>query len=120
MKEPGRIRPTVALAAAYVIALQALLLPLSAAAAGRAFPFPLCSAGASVAGSAAPEGHSSGCPCAAGCGIPCCVHALAAPPQKQVTLVTSGVSVRMAMVVLVSAPCTTIRGPQVARAPPAA
>lgn len=119
MKEPGRIRPIVALAAAYVIALQALLLPLSAAA-GRAFPSPLCAAGASVAGSTAPEGHSSGCPCAAGCGMPCCVHALAAAPQKQVTLVTSGVSVRMAMIVLVSATCTTIRGPQVARAPPAA
>lgn len=117
MRQPRRSRPLIALAAAYVIALEALLLPLSVAV-GGAYPFSLCSAGASVAGSQSPVDHQSGCPCAAGCGMQCCVHVLAGPPQTPVALARIGVGTRMPIQALVPAARATIRGPQVARGPP--
>ncbi len=119
MSEPGRIRPIIALAAAYLIALQALLLPLSVAA-GGALPFNLCSAHESAASPQGPTGHSTGCPCAAGCGMQCCVHALAAPPQNPILLAARGAGLRMAMTV----PLFAARRPghvlQLARGPPVA
>jgi hypothetical protein len=63
----------IALAAAYLVALQALLLPLSVAA-GNPFMGSPC-----VSSASQPVGHDAGCPCAAGCGMQCCVQALAAP-----------------------------------------
>ena len=96
MIKPGRFRPIIALAAAYAIALQVLLLPLSVAA-GGVFPFSLCSAGVSVGSAQAPAGHQNGCPCAGGCGMHCSIHALAGPPQ---TLVTGGLRQVSALILL--------------------
>jgi hypothetical protein len=75
MRESSRIRISITLIAAYVIALQALLLPLSVAA---AVPF-VASHCASVsdAGNDSPV-NRAGCPCAGGCGLQCCTHAMAA------------------------------------------
>jgi hypothetical protein len=80
MSSPHRSTRLIALIAAYVVALQALLLPL-AVVAGGVTNFGLCSAGASAADTQSPAGDQSGCPCAAGCGMQCCGHLLAGPPQ---------------------------------------
>jgi len=117
MRQPRRSRPFIALAAAYVIALQALLLPLSVAV-GGAYPFSLCSAGASVASSQSPAGHQSGCPCAAGCGMQCCVHALAGPPQTLIPLGLTQVGTLLPPPALERVVRPALRSPQLARAPP--
>jgi hypothetical protein len=67
MSKSLRCRHVIALAAAYVVALQALLLPLSVAA-GSPFHSSLCAAAAATDGLPQPTGHDGGCPCAAGCG----------------------------------------------------
>jgi hypothetical protein len=119
MSQPRRSRPFIALAAAYVIALQALLLPLSVAVGGSPF-FSLCSAGASVASSQSPAGHPTGCPCAAGCGMQCCAHALAGPPQALIALDLAQVGALLSPPALEPVIRLAVRSPQLARAPPAA
>jgi hypothetical protein len=119
MRTKSRSRPIVALAAAYAIALQALLLPLSVAV-GGAYPFSLCTAGASVAGTPSPVNHDNGCPCAAGCGMQCGAHALAGPPKGANHLTLSGAGARMPLPALIPAIRIGVRGPQLARAPPMA
>jgi hypothetical protein len=119
MSESTRTRRVIALAAAYVVALQALLLPMSVAAGGP-FESSLCAAAAPVDGSPSPAGHDSGCPCAAGCGTQCCVQTLAGPPQVTVTLgLTRTVTMTPAPAIK---PVIRVadRSPQVPRAPPAA
>jgi hypothetical protein len=109
----------IALAAAYVVALQALLLPLSIAAGGP-FGSSLCAASTSVEGQPTPGSHDSGCPCAAGCGTQCCVQTLAGPPQF--TFVPEHtLTIAMAPAPLI-APVILLadRRPQIPRAPPAA
>ncbi len=118
MSEYTRTWRVVALLAAYVVALQALLLPLSVAA-GSPFKTSFCAATNSVGG--APAGHDSGCPCAAGCGTQCCVQTLASPPQAVavklgLTCVIATASVRATVPVIRVAD----RHPQVPRAPPRA
>ncbi|MCF8477902.1 MAG: hypothetical protein K9G60_12810 [Pseudolabrys sp.] len=117
MRKPVPSRRLVALAAAYVVALQALLLPL-AVAAGSPLIGVLCTS--SPVDTQAPVGHESGCGCAAGCGMQCGVQALAPPPQ-----VTAGPA-RTSGYVLTATPALlpvvrpVERGPQIPRAPPAA
>jgi hypothetical protein len=119
MSKSVRSRRLIALAAAYVVALQALLLPLSMAAASP-FASSLCASAASDIGSHAPAGHDSGCPCAAGCGTQCCVQTLASAPS---------VTVRPGLthaIIMTPAPAIepvirlAVRSPHVPRAPPAA
>jgi hypothetical protein len=94
MTEHARPRRVVALIAAYVVALQALLLPLSVAAGGGTTGLCL-----SVASSGSqPAGHGDGCPCAAGCGMQCCAPAALLPPQ----IVIARIAVEV--VAVVSAP----------------
>jgi hypothetical protein len=119
MSEFFQSRRLVALAAAYVVALQALLLPLSVAAGGM-FNFSLCTAATSVDGSSPPAGHDSGCPCAAGCGMQCCVHALAAPPPDVVALDLTGAVAMIPAPVITPVIRLADRSPQIPRAPPAA
>jgi hypothetical protein len=120
MSEPSRSRQIVALVAAYVVALQALLLPLSLAA-GASPHFSLCASATFAASPHSGDGHGgSGCPCAAGCGMQCCVHALAGPPQAVILLALTN-AVRLAplpKLAQVSPPRP--HSPQLARAPPAA
>jgi len=111
-------RRIVALAAAYVIGLQALLLPLSVAAGGLLTP--LCSGQLSVGKAQGPLGQDNGCPCAAGCGMQCGVHALAGPPQTAIAFGAFGNASRLAPPAIEAAPRLALRGPQLARAPPAA
>jgi hypothetical protein len=119
MSESARSRRVIALAAAYVVALQALLLPLSVAAGGP-FESSLCAAATSVDGLPSPAGHDSGCPCAAGCGTQCCVQTLAGPPQVMVAFgQTRAIAMTPAPAI---EPVIRVadRSPQVPRAPPAA
>ncbi len=111
-------RRIVALAAAYVIGLQALLLPLSVAAGG--FLTPLCSGQLSVGNAQVPGSHDNGCPCAAGCGMQCGVHALAGPPQTVIAFGTLGTASRLAPPRIEPAPRPAWHTPRLARAPPAA
>jgi hypothetical protein len=119
MSESARSPRVIALVAAYVVALQALLLPLSVAAGGP-FESSLCAAVASVDGSPSPAGHDSGCPCAAGCGTQCCVQTLAGPPQVTVAYRHTGFSVFAPLPSIEAAIRPVIRGPQFPRGPPAA
>ena len=119
MSESARTRRVIALAAAYVVALQALLLPMSVAAGGP-FESSLCAAAAPVDHASSPAGHDSGCPCAAGCGTQCCVQSLAGPPQVAIILAPT----RAIAMTLPRATEPIIRpadrSPQIPRAPPAA
>lgn len=114
-----RPRRLVALAAAYVVALQTLLLPLSVADGGP-FAGSLCASAIAADGSSSPVGHDQGCPCAAGCGMQCCAQTFAGPPQ---VVVAFGVA---RFVTLTPPPAFTLvvrltaRGPQIPRGPPAA
>ncbi len=119
MLRANRSRRIVALAAAYVIGLQALLLPLSVAAGGVFSPV-LCAAGASVGSAQSPLGHDNGCPCAAGCGMQCGAHALAVPPRTVIAFALAGASKPLPLPAIDAAPRAALRNPQLARAPPAA
>jgi hypothetical protein len=81
MSKPRLSRRLVASAAAYVIVLQALLLPLSVAV-GSPLDGTLCASSASSAADQAAPGKQDPCGCAAGCGMPCCGQTLAAPPPN--------------------------------------
>jgi hypothetical protein len=108
-----------ALAAAYVVALQALLLPLSIAA-GESFGSSLCVSSTSVEGQPASGSHESGCPCAAGCGTQCCVQTLAGPSQFAFAPVLSRAIAMGPTPVVVPAIRLAERRPQIPRAPPVA
>ncbi len=119
MSRYSRTLRIIALFAAYVVALNALLLPLSVAVGGPLDRTP-CVASTSIGGSQAPGSHQPGCPCAAGCGMQCCVHALSGPPHQQVTVGLASAVTPIPFPALTPAVRTFVRGPQVARAPPAA
>jgi hypothetical protein len=118
MSKSKRSRRIIALIAAYVVALQALLLPLSVAAASP-FESSLCAAAASVDHEPSPAGHDSGCPCAAGCGTQCSLQTFVSPTQTMVAFDLTRV------ITLAPAPAiepvirVADRNPQVPRAPPA-
>ncbi len=116
MNQPIRSRRIVALIAAYVVALQALLLPLSVVA-GAAPDFSLCAASSHA--TPPPGGHGTSCPCAAGCGMRFCVQALASPPQTVIVLGRVGVQIAP-LQAIASIVRPYLRSPQLARAPPAA
>lgn len=118
MGDGFRKRRLIALIAAYVVALQALLLPLSVAAAGP-FATSLCSS-ASLDGSQPSGSHQNGCPCAGGCGMHCCAHAFVPPPQ--VVVVVAEVYSNLAKPALAPEPISRPfeRRPQIPRGPPAA
>jgi hypothetical protein len=109
-------RRLIALLAAYVVALQALLLPLTVA----AHPIvgdSLCSSATADDGRG-PVGHDTGCACAAGCGMQCHAPALADAPAVALAARHALVS-RIAPerpIVAVIRPSS--RTPLVARAPP--
>lgn len=73
-------RRSIAMLAAYVVALQMLLLPLTVAA-GSVISGVHCTADQPV------QHGTQGCSCAAGCGSGCCAQALTGPPAADATLV---------------------------------
>ena len=117
MRDSSRARVPVTAIAAYLVALQALLLPLSVIAAAP-FLTSHCTS-VSAEGNAGPVGQT-GCPCAAGCGMQCCVQALLAPPPVVVEAAQSfaGAMVPEARLAGVVRPVS--HRPHIPRAPPVA
>lgn len=111
-----RARRIVALIAAYVVASQALLLPLSVAASSP-LQASLCSETANANGP--PVQHDTGCPCAAGCGMQCCAQSLLGTPQIAVALHRTGAITVTSPVTFNSIVRIAHRRPQIPRAPPA-
>jgi len=105
------------LIAAYIVALQTLLLPLSVAAGAPDASLCVSSASASPHSGA---GHATGCPCAGGCGTQCCVHAIAGPPQTAIVLAPAIIAQLAPSLAIVSAARPHLHSPQLARAPPTA
>jgi hypothetical protein len=103
----------IALAAAYVIALQALLLPLSVAAAS---PFGGSRCAADTSGT--PVHPQNQCPCAAGCGMACGDHYALAPSLAAVAAASEYARAGMSSPALTPIARPAVRGPQVPRAPP--
>jgi hypothetical protein len=118
MHESNRSRRLVALIAAYVVALQALLLPLTVAA-GAVYDASLCIT-VSAADAPAPTGHDNGCACAAGCGMQCCAQILGSPPQLLAAFVPTYTRAIVPATAIERAIRPPGKGPQNARAPPAA
>jgi hypothetical protein len=107
----------IALAAAYVVALQALLLPLSVVA-GVPFTSSIC---ASSAEKPQPvRSRETGSPCAAGCGMQCCVQSLIDPPQAGDVLSLTYVRTSAPAAVIERIIRPPAKGPQIPRAPPSA
>jgi hypothetical protein len=115
---PGLIpsRRLIALLAAYVFALQALLLPLTVAA-RPILDGSLC-ASATADGGPQPAGHDSGCACAAGCGMQCHAPALAGPAPIVFDVHRPRVSTTAAAPLIAAVVRRPSRTPLMARAPP--
>src|SRR6185503_1545564 len=106
-------RSIVALIAAYAVALQALLLPLSVAAAGL-LTTALC-ADSSTHGPS--SNHQPGCPCVAGCGAQCC-EAATLPPDITVAAPLHSSNPVAPTQALIAAKRASERSPLLPRAPP--
>ncbi len=74
-----RSRRLIALLAAYVVALQGLLLPLTLVAYAAPESVLCTTTGPETP---QPAGHDTGCACAAGCGMQCGASTLAGPPAQ--------------------------------------
>jgi len=118
MRKPLRSRRFLALLAAYVVVLQALLLPLSVAA-GALVGTELCSATAAERGQQ-PGSVDAGCACAAGCGMQGCAQLLAPPPAAQPLLDARETGVLAPRPALSLPRPLDDRGGYAARAPPQA
>ena len=116
MTKTVRTRHIVTLIAAYTVALQALLLPLSVAAAG-----PFAAALCITADTGSPQpGHDTGCPCAAGCGTQCCSTQLTAAPAAGDLAAAVSSHVVAPIAALQPAIRASSYSPQLPRAPPPA
>jgi len=87
MNRLARSRRVIALIAAYAVAVQALL-PLASAGASSA-DFSICASAASAPAPGKSGDHDASWPWAAGCGMLCCVQALAGPPSPGDVAVTA-------------------------------
>lgn len=119
MSKSVRSRRIVALLAAYLVALQALLLPLSVAA-GANFDSSLCAAASTADAPQPPARHDTGCPCAAGCGMQCCGQALAGAPPIAIALALTHACAPTPAPAIEAMVRPAGKGPQIPRAPPAA
>jgi hypothetical protein len=122
MRKRPLSRSLIALAAAYLVALQALILPLALPANGAAVvaagSLCLTTHGGSVP---VPAGQEQGCPCAAGCGMQC--HAPAFGPAAAAAAIPAArpfIVAALAPAPLAQAPASALRGRPMPRGPPAA
>ena len=110
-------RRLIGLCAAYLVALQALILPLSMPAAAD-YAGGLCIT--APEGGAPPAGQDHGCPCAAGCGMQCHVPALAAGAEASLVSPHRAVSDVQVPLRPTASFTPAFRGSQLPRGPPAA
>ena len=106
-----------ALFAAYVVALQALVLPLTVA----AFAMPEAGLCVTVAGkgSLPPVSHDTGCACAAGCGTQCCGQGVVGAAPGSLVIASTLAGILTPALALEPVPPAAARHPQNPRAPPA-
>jgi len=117
MRESSPVRISVILIAAGVVALQALLLPLSVAAAGPLVTT-LCTSAAQA--DSQKLVNQCGCPCAGGCGTQCCAHALATPAPVIIGAAQAYAGAVVPEGRLAGVVCPVSHRPQIPRAPPLA
>jgi len=119
MRKRHLSRRMIGLLAAYLVALQALILPLSMPAAAGVGG--LCiTAQDNGAPAQSPAGQDHGCPCAAGCAMQCHVPALAAGAAASVATPLMAVADVLRPVPAAQSPGPLARGAQMPRGPPAA
>lgn len=119
MQTALRTRRLIALIAAYVVAIQALLLPLTVAA-SASLDASLCISSVSGDGSGSTTGHKTGGLCAANCAMQCCAPAFASPPRIELAFGATGAGTAAEPSVIVGVLIATTHTPQSARAPPGA
>jgi hypothetical protein len=113
-------RRLIGLAAAYLVALQALILPLSLPAAAHDGALCVTTADGSAP---APAGQNHGCPCAAGCGMQChepALDLLGPGAAARLPAPQRALAALLAPLPRADAPVPADRGPQMPRGPPAA
>lgn len=119
MQRSDHRRRLLALAAAYLVGLQALLLPM-AVAVGAVVDAPMCSSTASAGGAPTPANHNSGCACAAGCGMQCSATAFTAPAPVLIAVERILVGAERPLPALPPAIIFAVRHAHFARGPPEA
>jgi len=122
MRGTSYLRRCLALAAAYVVALQIVLLPLTVAASSPLSGL-LCSQAATTAANAAPTDPlktDTGCACAAGCGMQCCAGSALTPPSSAYAVDRNPLWTLTPTSVLGTPALAQARSPHNPRAPPAA
>jgi hypothetical protein len=117
MSEYFRPRRVCALFVAYVVALQALLLPLSALAA-TSFGNSICAV-ASADNSKRSGSDERGYACGAVCGVACCAPALDVPADVIVAVLLRDARLFSVALAFATPVRSTPKGPQIPRAPPA-
>lgn len=121
MRGTSYLRRLLAVAAAYVVALQLVLLPLTLAAANP-LSGPLCSqvaANASYTAPTDPLKADTGCACAAGCGMQCGASSALAPPSSEPSIDPNLLWTLTPAAVAGAAALAQARSPHNPRAPPA-
>lgn len=116
------IRRIVALASAYVVALQLVMLPLTVAA-SNPLSSQLCSqlaASTSDRAPAAPAQANVVCACASGCGMQCCASTLVGPASAVTAIDRTPFAILAPRVIVGISGFMSWRGPQNPRAPPQA
>jgi hypothetical protein len=119
MRRVSPFRRLTALAAAYVVALQIALLPLTVVAAGSPLAAPLCSE--LVVGKSNPATSATGdvgCACASGCGASCCAPALAGPTSATTAIDRTSFAVLTPKAMAIIPGFVSRHDPQNPRAPP--
>lgn len=111
-------RRLIALAAAYLVAAQAIVLPLSVAVASP-FVHAQCASASGGAGHG-PAGTDGGCGCAAGCGMQCCAPAHLTTPPAEFRLPLTVARVLAPLTVFYPGVRADSRGSHRSRAPPVA
>jgi hypothetical protein len=119
MRKRHLSRRLIGLLAAYLVALQALILPLSMPAVAQAGG--LCiTARDDSAPAHLPTGQDHGCPCAAGCTMQCHAPALATGGAASLPMLRIAVAAVLVALTPPALPAPLARGAQMPRGPPAA
>jgi hypothetical protein len=105
--------------AAYLVALQAVVVPLSIAPTA-AFAGSLCLSDHSSDPARPPAGHDQNCPCCAGCGLLCHAPALAGDTADLFPALRLRAAIIVVPALVAAAPRPAIPFAQMARGPPAA
>lgn len=112
-------RRIIGLLAAYLVALQALILPVSMPPTA-ALADSLCLTEGTGHPAQHPAGPDHGCPCCAGCGMQCAVPGLADAPPALPAPPQAVVAAPVILAPLAMTPRPAPRSPQMPRGPPAA